>query len=276
MKGLIINEYTNKGVKNLDIRFDNLDTVNVRTTDKSYRVGMFVEVETINQRQAISCKVIKPDNYLDFYPVGPISTEELKDAIMSFVVKIKNENYLKLIEELIINNDEYFIYPAAKSIHHAYIGGIAAHTLSMLEYAEFFVNKYPTINSDLLYTGAIMHDYAKLREYESYGLTYSIEGNLLGHISMCNEEIANFAINNNINDSLDMIALKHLVLSHHGRMDYGSPKEPMLLEAYILSVIDETDSKIDIIQNELAKTEKNNLTSSIMAFDRRRFLNLEF
>lgn len=275
MKGLIVNEYVNKGVKNIEIRFDTLESINVRSTDMSYKVGMFVDVATVNGRQQITNKVIAPVNFLDFYFKGDVSCETLKEQMLDYVVKIKNENYVKLIEELVMNNEDYFVFPAAKSIHHAYIGGIAAHTLSMLEYADFFIKKYPSINADLLYAGAIMHDYAKIREYLSYGLTYSIEGNLLGHISMCNEEIANFAINNKINDKMDMIALKHLVLSHHGRMDYGSPKEPMLLEAYVLSVIDETDSKIDIIQNELNKTEKNCLTNSIMAFDRRRFFNLE-
>ncbi len=273
MDYIIFNAYTNQHNKMLELRNKEKESLMMKTPINSdYEIGEFVEVDIINKKSTIVQKIQQPANHLDFYKVGTYTAYQLRQQLDVYIEKIKNPKYRMIIEELIANKEDYFLYPAGKSMHHAYLGGLCEHTLSILKLADTFVEHY-NLNQDLLYTGIILHDYGKLRELKQYGVTYSIEGNVLGHIILCAEEIANVAINLGINSDDDIIALKHLILSHHGRLDYGSPKEPMIKEAYILSMLDELDAKMNLLENTLADVKKNQISPSMNGFDRRRFWN---
>ena len=273
MKYLIFNEYINQNMKNLDLRNNKLETIQIRTNDYTYGLGDYVEVDFINGKPSIGCKIEKPLDFLDYFNKGKLSRTQLVSELSDYVGEIKNEKYKIILQELVFASEDFFIFPAAKSIHHAYVGGLCTHTLSMLELAQPFISKYD-LDKDLLYAGIMLHDYGKVRELMEYGISYTIEGNLLGHISMCYEEVANVAINLGFNNEPEITALKHLILSHHGRLDYGSPKEPMLREAYVLSMIDELDAKMDLLNNVYAKMESNTMSAPVLAFDRRRFIKL--
>lgn len=273
MNYLIYNEYTNQHNKMLELRNQYLETLMVKTTPQSvYTIGDFVEVEIINKKTTIVSKVQRPTNHLDYYNPGNYTAYQLKQLLAQKIELIKNEKYRLILSELCESNEEFYLFPAGKSMHHAHIGGLVEHILSMLELADKFIEHYQ-LDQDLLYTGIILHDFGKLRELKQYGLTYTVEGNVLGHISIATEQIASIAINMGWNEDNDIIALKHLILSHHGRMDYGSPKEPMILEAYVLSMIDEMDAKINLLTNVLEKTPVNKISGPINGFDRRRFWN---
>ncbi len=273
MKYIIFGEYINQHLKNLELRNKKLEVINIRTTNFQYEIGDFVEVDVVNGKATIGSCVARPDDYLDYFNKGKLTNEELVLQLSNYVEKINNDRYKIILQELIFKCDDYFVFPAAKSIHHAYIGGLCEHTLNILKLADACIDLYD-LNQDLLYTGIMLHDYGKVRELKDYGLTYSIEGNLLGHITMCVEEIANIAINLEFNDHPDVYALKHLILSHHGRMDFGSPKEPMLKEAYVLSMLDELDAKMNVLEKALLPLEKGKLSPPQMGFDRRRFVKL--
>ncbi len=273
MDYIIFNAYTNQHNKMLELRNTDKESLMMKTPINSdYEIGEFVEVDMINRKPTIVRKIVQPANHLDYFQVGTYTAYQLRQLLDEYVSQIKNQKYRVIIDELVVNNDEYFLYPAGKSMHHAYLGGLCEHTLSILTLADTFIKQYQ-LNKDLLYTAIILHDYGKLRELKQYGVTYSIEGNVLGHIVICAEEIANIAINLGVNSDNDIIALKHLILSHHGRLDYGSPKEPMIKEAYVLSMLDELDAKMNLLTNTLKEVKDNQISPAINGFDRRRFWN---
>lgn len=270
---LVYNEYYNRGVKTIEIRNEYLDTLTFRLDQDLYSIGDYVFVEKVNGKERISQIVEKPTNFLKFYEHKDINIDELKSEIIHYVNKIKSENIRMILEETVLKQDDFFLFPAAKTIHHAYISGLASHTLNILKLAEFYANLYE-LNTDQLYAGAMLHDFGKIYELTDYGLNYSVVGNLLGHINICYEQVAKIAMDLSINEKLEIIELKHMILSHHGKMEYGSPKEPMTIESYVLSQLDDVDAKIDLLKNTLAGSVANKLTPPIMAMDRRRFIKI--
>ena len=138
--------------------------------------------------------------------------------------------------------------PAAKRMHHAYIGGLLDHTLSLIHLCQLVAQNYPEINLELLVAGAILHDIGKIEELSySRSFDYTTEGRLLGHIVM---EV--IYVNQVINHMVDFpeelrMQLLHLLVAHHGKNEFGSPKIPMTLEALILHYLDDLDSKIQVM-----------------------------
>jgi 3'-5' exoribonuclease len=148
--------------------------------------------------------------------------------------------------------------PAAKKMHHAYIGGLLEHTLSMALLVERIAGHYSGVDLDLLLAGVVLHDIGKIREFDyKFSIDYSNEGRLLSHIviglQMVDEKInriANFP-------EIKAFLLKHLIISHHGTRDFGSPEPPKTLEAVLLNHIDEIDSKINGIRDFMAAEDPN-------------------
>lgn len=270
MTYLITNEYTNHISKNLDLRDSKGNKIQIRTVpDSIYKVGDYVNVDIINKKQVIDCKVVKPDNFLDYYDHGQYNTQYLKAEIEKYVAKIEDED-IKLIVEVLLENEDYYVFPAAKTIHHAHIGGVAEHSLSMLSISDKFIEAYD-LDKDVLYAGIMLHDYGKVRELASLGLTYTVEGNLLGHLMIGYELICNTMFEYNIKETEKTMLLKHMIISHHGRLEYGSAKEPMTLEAYILAQLDEIDAKVNLLKTTLKNVEEGQISGPVNAFDRRRF-----
>lgn len=272
---LIHNTYKNNMNKTLELRNEKMEKIQIREAIQSkYKVGDFVNVDVVNNNKpVIDTKVVKPQNFLDFYPKGLYNKELLKEQILQYVKKIQNADIRIIIDEILLS-EEFYLYPAAKAIHHAHIGGLAEHTLSMLKLADAFIENYD-LNMDLLYAGIIIHDYGKLRELGSYGLTYTVEGNLLGHLMIGYEIIVNVMNKYDMQETEYTMLLKHMVLAHHGRMDYGSPKEPMTRESYILAQIDEIDAKMNLLKNSLDSVNEGEISNPIKGFDGRRFYKMK-
>lgn len=152
--------------------------------------------------------------------------------------------------------------PAAKSIHHAYLGGLVEHVVSILEVMEGLSKHYTFLNRDLLIFGAIFHDIGKISELGlDNGIHYTDRGRLVGHMGIACELIDENAaqIDGFPKDLKDI--LKHIVLSHHGKLEYGSPKLPMLAEAVVVAMIDDLDSKLNTISQFLT-SEINQLPAT--------------
>jgi len=193
-------------------------------------------------------------NWDDFYPKGPFdekgeSSEYRK--LVSIFEGLENpwirELSLRLLNDPQISS-RYPKCPAAKTIHHAFLGGLLAHTLSLIRVVEAICPLYPELNREILLFGAAFHDFGKVFELSFDGpFNYTDEGKLIGHIS-----IGQVWIDRKIQtiegfpSDLEL-QLKHMVLSHHGRLDYGSPKVPQTLEAIVLSSLDDLDSRIESI-----------------------------
>ena len=145
--------------------------------------------------------------------------------------------------------EEFQQAPAAKSMHHAYLGGLLEHTLAVTQLAEMLAGFYPALDRDLLVTGALLHDIGKTRELTSgtHRIDYTDRGRLVGHIVLGAEMVQ--AAVNTIHDFPEDLAtrIKHLILSHHGRYEFGSPSLPMISEAFVLNFLDDLDAKLNFL-----------------------------
>jgi 3'-5' exoribonuclease len=170
---------------------------------------------------------------------------------------------------------KYVRCPAARTIHHNWVGGLLEHTLSICKIMMFLGSHYEDLDLDLLLVGAVFHDIGKIWElsYDS-NITYTDVGKLVGHLVLGSELIERKAQNiKGFPEELKNIC-KHLVLSHHGKYEYGSPKRPKVLEALIVSYIDELDSKIAALQAFLGSESNRGeaWTGYNSVFDRHFFM----
>ena len=188
-----------------------------------------------------------PENYL---PVSDKNLEEMYKNLRILVSSIKNP-YLKRLTESYFVEDPAFIkafkfHSAAKSVHHGFVGGLLEHTLSVAKMCDYFAAAYPMLNLDLLLTAAVFHDIGKLRELSPFPENdYTDDGQLLGHIIIGTEMIADRICT--IPGFPERLAaeLKHCILAHHGELEYGSPKKPAILEALALNFADNADAKME-------------------------------
>ncbi len=210
-------------------------------------------------------------NYAEFMKQPPLSKEELTNKFNNYVKSVKDDNCVKLLNYF-INKFGAPIYdaPAARSIHHEYSSGLLMHSTSMADIADSLVNIYPNINRDLLITGVLLHDFGKLIELEGPVIyKYTMEGELLGHISIMVSLIKEAGDQLKLDDEF-VTVISHMILSHHGQKDFGSPVEPMTLEANILYMLDNIDSKITIINKALEDTKKGEFSQKVFALDDRK------
>ena len=188
-----------------------------------------------------------PENYL---PVSDKNLEEMYKNLRILVSSIKNP-YLKRLTESYFVEDPAFIkafkfHSAAKSVHHGFVGGLLEHTLGVAKMCDYFAAAYPMLNRDLLLTAAVFHDIGKLRELSPFPENdYTDDGQLLGHIIIGTEMIADRICT--IPGFPERLAaeLKHCILAHHGELEYGSPKKPAILEALALNFADNADAKME-------------------------------
>ena len=206
-----------------------------------------------------------------FVKAPPIAKEELVNKFNKYVASIKNEDCQKLIQYMIKKyGDKIFSYPAAVSIHHEYSSGLLMHSLTMADIASFLTPIYEA-DYDLLITGCLLHDLGKIIELEGpIVYKYSTEGKLLGHISIMCAEIRKAAEDLKITSEIPLL-LEHMVLSHHGQQEFGSPVMPLTKEALLLSLIDNLDSKMVVINKAINDVEPGNFSNKVFPLDNRSF-----
>ncbi len=208
-----------------------------------------------------------------FFEYAPLSKEELQTKISAYINSITNplikDIVLKAIKKYV---NEYFEYPAAMSVHHNFISGLAYHTYSMLCLSGPYLKMYPYLNKNLVYAGIILHDIGKVKELSgSKSTTYTKEGNLLGHISIGAMMLHDVCKELNCEDSDEALALEHIILSHHGKLEYGSPKEPTIPEAALIFLLDYADSRFAALSKLVDEVDKGEYTEPVFAFDKRAF-----
>ena len=208
----------------------------------------------------------------DLLPTSAIPKEQLFEELTQYFFQIQNPNISRITRSLVKKyQDRLIIYPAATKNHHDYASGLIDHVVSMLKLSDAICNLYPTLNRDLLYAGVILHDIGKVIELSGpVGTMYTVEGNLLGHISIMVNEIGQAATELKI-EGEEVMLLQHLVLSHHGKEEWGSPKKPMIQEAEILHYIDNIDAKMNMLTRALDKTKPGDFTERLFPLDNRSF-----
>lgn len=208
----------------------------------------------------------------DFLEAAPIVGKTLIKSIAEDVKAIKNKN-IKKITMAILNKyrNEFVVHPAAKGMHHNYVSGLAFHTYSMVNLAKAICELYTDLNKDLLVAGAILHDIGKIKELSgNVGTEYTLEGMLKGHISIISEEIKYEADEHGITGE-EVLLLQHMVLSHHGKGEWGSPVSPQLIEAHVLHQIDMMDAGIDMYRKASKGVKQGELTERIFGLDNKSF-----
>ena len=238
-------------VDELDKAFQRGDFVQIRGTASLYMGKMQLVAKEIRRLEEEGVDLA------DFVPVSAVPLAEMQAELATLVASLTNPHLKGLMENFLA--DEQFMAgyckaPAAKGMHHVYLGGLLEHSLAVARLVDAVVPLYPGLNRDLLLVGALLHDLGKVAElsYER-AFEYTDEGRLIGHISigveMLTERIAQLS---DFPRELAML-LKHMLLSHHGQYDYGSPKRPKTVEATVLHYLDDMDSKINGIQAHMAR-----------------------
>ena len=206
-----------------------------------------------------------------FVKAPPISKEELIKKFNNYVNSIKNEDCQKLLNYMINKfKDKLYSYPAAVSIHHEYSSGLLVHSLTMADIAAMLCPIY-NADYDLVITGCLLHDMGKIIELEGpIVYKYSLEGKLLGHISIMCAEIRKAADELKITSEIPVL-LEHMVLSHHGQQEFGSPVMPLTKEALLLSLIDNLDSKMVVVSKAVEDLEPGSFSTKVFPLDNRSF-----
>lgn len=229
------------------------------------------QVRIKSMRVAQEDEPSNPDIYIER---APVNKDKMIEAFNHAVFDITNAHLNRIVRFIMKKyQKDFFQSPAAKKNHHAYLGGLAFHTMSMLKIARSIVENYEDLNPSLLYSGIILHDVGKVIELSGPTATeYTMEGKLIGHIVLIYDEISKACIELKIDESHeDVLLLKHLVLAHHGELEYGSPVRPQIPEAEIIHYIDQIDAKMNMMQSALKKTESGEFTERIWAMDNRSF-----
>ncbi|WP_461239496.1 3'-5' exoribonuclease YhaM family protein [Paucilactobacillus sp. N302-9] len=233
------------------------------------------QVKIVGMRLATESE---PHDASNFLPHAPEKKDEIEEQINQFIFEITQPTWNRIVRNLLQKHqDDFYSFPAAKTNHHAFAGGLSFHTLSILRLAKTVVNQYEGINAPLLYAGALLHDLGKTTELSGpISTSYTVAGNLLGHISIVDGEIVQTcdALKIDANQE-DVLLLRHMVLSHHGLLEYGSPVQPRILEAEILHHLDEMDASIMMVEGTLDHTEPGEFSERVFGLDKRSFYKPE-
>jgi 3'-5' exoribonuclease len=197
----------------------------------------------------------------DFLPEADRDVVEMLVELASLVDSCSDTNLNRLLRSFFDDPSFLELYrtaPAAKGMHHVYLGGLLEHSLSVARLVDQIMPLYPELDRDVLVTGALLHDIGKVREMTYFRtFDYTDEGKLLGHISIGVEMVHDKILQlDGFPVELAML-LKHMILSHHGQYDFGSPKRPKTIEATVLNYLDDLDSKINGIRTHMRKETAN-------------------
>ncbi|MGX7058524.1 3'-5' exoribonuclease YhaM family protein [Vagococcus humatus] len=229
------------------------------------------QIKITHLRLATNTEPYQPELYM---VRAPLSTEEMEAEFNQRLFDITNSTWQRIVRYILREHREaFFQFPAAKRHHHAYAGGLAFHTLSMMRLGESICKEYPELNKGLLYAGIVLHDLGKVFELTGPVSTeYTLAGNLLGHIVMVDEEITKACQQLGLDDRLeDVLVLKHMVLAHHGLLEYGSPVRPKIMEAEVLHHIDHLDASMQMMQQAFKQVKPGEYTERIFGLDNRNF-----
>ncbi len=232
-------------------RFEREDFVRIKGIAANYQGAMQIKMRTLEKID--DSKV----DFSNFIQTSPRNAEDMVKELKAVISGITNSHLKQLLNAFL--NDKAFMdafkrTPAAKTLHHNYIGGLLEHVVELISLARDVARHFPFVDLDLLIAGAFLHDIGKVRELAvRKSIEYTTEGRLLGHISLGYEMVAEkIGAIAGFPAELTML-LKHIMLSHHGEYEFGSPKRPKIQEAIIINYLDDLSAKINNFQATLKK-----------------------
>ncbi|MBQ9984596.1 MAG: HD domain-containing protein [Lachnospiraceae bacterium] len=224
--------------------FESMDYIYVDAQVTSFQGALQMNVRRVRRAQEGE---YDPTDYM---PCSKRNIDEMYDELVTLIHTVKEEHLLKLLQMVFTEDGDFVkkfkMHSAAKTMHHNFAGGLLEHSLSVAKMCDFYAKMYPVINRDLLITAALCHDIGKMNEISAFPENdYTDEGQLIGHIVtgtiMLDEKMKQI-------DGFPVKLrneLKHCILSHHGELEFGSPKKPALIEAVALAFADNTDAKLE-------------------------------
>lgn len=242
--------------------------VNVTGVKVTYRDQMQLKISNITEADSQAIEM--------FVESAPVAKHELQESIERYILLIEDPTMQRITRKLISKySEQFYTHPAASKNHHEYMSGLAYHTDSMLRLADAMATLYPSLNRSYLYAGIILHDLGKVIELSGpVSPTYTTVGKLIGHINIIVSEIHVVAHELGLNSEAEnesLMILEHLVLSHHGKYEYGSPKLPMMREAEMIHYIDNIDARMMMLDRALDATSPGEFTPRIFALENRQF-----
>ena len=192
----------------------------------------------------------------DYFATSRFKVSDMVNELDGLINEVKNENYLKLLKSFFIDDkdfrEKFIIHQGAKMVHHSFVNGLLEHTISTTNLAKHIAKNYDYLNLDIIITASLLHDIAKVYEISSYPENeYTDEGYLIGHIVMGYEMVKNRIDTLGGFAKAEETELLHTILAHHGSTDFGSPKLPMTMEAYVVSQADNIDAKLEIMKESI-------------------------
>ena len=243
------------------------DTENLKPGNMVFIDGTVLDYRGKLQRKIKNYRMATENDEIDiqdYIQTAPIPKEVMISELNQFLKEIGNQKLKAVTIELLNKYKKQFVsYPAAKSMHHDFYSGLIYHTTTMLKVAKALLEIYPSLNKDLLYSGIILHDLGKTIELSGpIGTSYTLEGELLGHIVIMSDEVAKTADKLGI-DGEEIILLRHIILAHHGKYEFGSPKLPMIKEAEIINFIDNIDARMMMFEKNLTNVEPGTFSDKL-------------
>ena len=256
--------------------FNKGDVVKVRGSASKFEGVLQLKIDLLKKLAATEF------DRMDLLPATTYDIDELWQKLEAAVASFTDPDLQRLVAAMLADpavREALREAPAAKQLHHAFLGGLLEHVVSLLGLADKVVPHYPMLMRDLVLTGVILHDIGKIRELAwSTGFEYTLEGTLLGHI-----QIGVSMIEKTIDSLPDFpprlkTLVMHVILSHHGKLEFGSPKLPMIPEALMLNFLDDMDAKMQTLASEFQKAARQGkgpgeFTDRVWALDQRTMLN---
>ena len=238
--------------------FDELDYIAVTGDVTSFQGAYQLNIKRLRKAQEGE---YMPEDYL---PCSDKDVDLMYEELLGFIQSVRAPYLRQLLESFFVQEEgfakKFKFHSAAKSVHHGFVGGLLEHTLGVTKNCDYFAQAYPMLDRDLLVTAAIFHDIGKLNELSAFPRNdYTDEGQLLGHI-MIGAQMVSDRIRSIANfPETKARELLHCILSHHGELEFGSPKKPALMEALALSFADNVDAKMETMKEALSGAGPANL-----------------
>ena len=236
-----------------------------------------------NQMTIDAIRIAKEAEYNqnDYFKISKYDPAKMMKEFDDIIASIKNPRYKKVLEMIFIDDKEFrdrFIkHQGGKSVHHSFVHGLLEHSLSVAKLVQKVVDNYDDLNKDLTVSGALLHDIGKVYETSDYPKNdYTDEGQLIGHI------IKGYYIVSNKMDTIkgmpeiEKTELLHLILSHHGQLEFGSPKLPSLMEAQVLAFCDNLDAKVQIMREGIENAKSGNNYEDCQFIGYNKFLETNY
>ncbi len=258
--------------KKWEIAADDLDII---------KIGAIIKIrgEVLDYKNKLQIKVLSvekvdsdDESLKNLLIESPVPKEILVQKFRNIYSSVKNPDCRAILDEIFKKYyDKFLDYPAAVKNHHEFYHGLIFHTVSMCEIADFIASHYEDINRDLLISGCILHDIGKVVELSGPVATkYTDEGNLLGHLTIGMSIVREAAEKLNIKSEVPML-LEHMILSHHGKLEFGAAVLPSTKEALLLSMIDDMDAKMMMLEKAYENVKEGEYTERLFALDNRAF-----